>query len=244
MIKPRPSCLQIFDRPVGRRWVIPDVHGYCQTLKTLVTNQIQLTKSDQLFLLGDYIDRGPDNAGVIDFILELQQTGYQVYGILGNHEDNLIHEFELHRQTHPRLTWTKWIEAIDLLDEHQNIHPMYFQWLTSLPYYIELDHFYLVHAGFRFDSPHPFTDYDAMLRIRGFQQNPTGKTIIHGHQPTNLNMIEAKIRQRNNIIPLDNGCYAGRSQRENGIPPSLWQRGKLLALELNSWQLLCQENIG
>ena len=38
----------------GSRWVIADIHGCPNTLKHLVEKVIQLTTSDQLFLLGDY----------------------------------------------------------------------------------------------------------------------------------------------------------------------------------------------
>ncbi len=49
--------------PTGQRWVISDIHGYAQTFQTLVREKIKLTRNDQLFLLGDYIDRGPDSVG-------------------------------------------------------------------------------------------------------------------------------------------------------------------------------------
>ena len=57
------------------RWVIPDVHGNLITLKYLIENRIALSKSDELYFLGDYIDRGPDSKGVIDFIMSLQNSG-------------------------------------------------------------------------------------------------------------------------------------------------------------------------
>ena len=46
-------------------------------------------KNDQLFLLGDYIDRGQDSKGVIDYIIELQKE-FQVFPIRGNHEENIL----------------------------------------------------------------------------------------------------------------------------------------------------------
>jgi serine/threonine protein phosphatase 1 len=243
MTDPHPLCLALPNRPAGSRWAIPDVHGHPQTLEALVREQIRLQPEDQLFFLGDYIDRGPDNAGVIDLILDLQQSGYQVHAILGNHEDNLLYEYELHRHSQPRSALRQWIEAADLLDHHHELAPTYRDFMTQLPYYIELDQFYLVHAGFRFEGPRPFADRDAMLRMRGFVHNPTPKTIVHGHQPTDLAVIQAKIAARANIVPLDNGCYAAATLREAGTPPALWQRGHLLALNLDTWQLLIQGNV-
>ena len=40
--------------------------------------------NDQLFLLGDYIDRGPSSSGVLNLVSELQTKGARV--LLGNHE--------------------------------------------------------------------------------------------------------------------------------------------------------------
>ena len=58
---------------VGRRFAISDIHGCSMTFEALLS-QIHLKKEDQLFLLGDYVNRGPDSAGVIDKILELKAT--------------------------------------------------------------------------------------------------------------------------------------------------------------------------
>ncbi len=44
----------------GNEYVIPDIHGCLLTFKALLKN-IKLKKDDRLFLLGDYIDRGPDS---------------------------------------------------------------------------------------------------------------------------------------------------------------------------------------
>ena len=58
-----------------RQFVIADIHGCCCLFRHLIFKQIELTRGDSLILLGDYIDRDPDSKGVLDAILELQQTG-------------------------------------------------------------------------------------------------------------------------------------------------------------------------
>jgi predicted MPP superfamily phosphohydrolase len=74
----------------GRRFAIGDIHGCNLTLQALVKEQLQLTKQDQLFLLGDYVNRGPDSMGVLNFIMGLQAEGYQVFALRGNHEQMLL----------------------------------------------------------------------------------------------------------------------------------------------------------
>ena len=49
---------------------VSDIHGHIKTFKKLLENQIQFTKEDKLFLLGDYVHRGPNGEGVFDYILK------------------------------------------------------------------------------------------------------------------------------------------------------------------------------
>ena len=73
-----------------KRWVIPDIHGCAKTVASLVNDLIKPRRFDELFFLGDYVDRGPDSKGVIDFIRELQKTKYNVTALKGNHEDFMV----------------------------------------------------------------------------------------------------------------------------------------------------------
>ena len=69
------------------RWAISDIHGCCQTFRYMVETELQITKEDELFLLGDYIDRGKDSKGVFDYIMQLQNDNFKVQCLMGNHED-------------------------------------------------------------------------------------------------------------------------------------------------------------
>src|ERR1700721_350669 len=75
---------------MAKRWVIPDIHGCHKTFKKLVS-RLELNKEeDQLFLLGDYIDRGPNSRKVIKFIMKLRTEGFIVRTLKGNHEDLML----------------------------------------------------------------------------------------------------------------------------------------------------------
>ena len=69
-----------------RRIAISDIHGCYKTFQYLIQEIIQLKLEDKLYLLGDFIDRGPGSKQVIDLVLEMQNTGFQVECTLGNHE--------------------------------------------------------------------------------------------------------------------------------------------------------------
>lgn len=80
-----------FTRAIShRRFAVGDVHGCSKTLRALVEEKICLTADDTLYLLGDYIDRGPDSKGVLDYLLGLWNSNYDIRPLRGNHEQLLL----------------------------------------------------------------------------------------------------------------------------------------------------------
>ena len=69
---------------MARTLAIGDVHGCLTALDTLL-GFVRLRPTDQLVLLGDYVDRGPDSKGVFDRLIELRRAG-DVVCLRGNHE--------------------------------------------------------------------------------------------------------------------------------------------------------------
>jgi len=70
-------------------WVIGDVHGYYNTLESLLKS-LELKRDDVVVLLGDLIDRGPRSAHVVKYVRESDNT----YTIRGNHEQMMIDGFD------------------------------------------------------------------------------------------------------------------------------------------------------
>jgi serine/threonine protein phosphatase 1 len=229
----------------GRRYVIADVHGSDKTLWALVEDKLKLRDEDQLFLLGDYIDRGRGNAKVLDFILDLQMAGFKVYPLRGNHEQMLLDEWQEYNTRSARAPQKPPFqpESNDLLDERGLLSDRYLSFLVSLPYYFELDKFYLVHAGINFSAPKPLEDYKTMLWTRRPGPNPTPKTVVHGHEVTDLVQIARCIQERSRIVPLDNGCYYASGLRRLKTKPAGIDLGNLCALDLDAWRLIVQENV-
>ena len=59
----------------GRTFAVGDIHGDLTALHTLFERLPALTDDDTIVFLGDYIDRGPESAGVIQFVRELADKG-------------------------------------------------------------------------------------------------------------------------------------------------------------------------
>ena len=67
-----------------RHLAIGDIHG-CHNALTALLEFVAPDSDDTLVTLGDYVDRGPDSAAVIDFLLEFEKTN-KLVALRGNHE--------------------------------------------------------------------------------------------------------------------------------------------------------------
>ncbi len=233
--------MKISTTPFSRRLVIPDIHGCFKTLKALV-RKIGLTKNDALFFLGDYIDRGQESSKVIDYIINLQEAGYTVFPLMGNHEYDLL---KVAKKMPAKQLFTLMGESFnsaDLIDKNKGIKGKYKDFFNSLEFYYELEDFFIVHAGFNFEEDHPFSTPNSMLYIRNFtidKQQVGDKKIIHGHQPVYLNKIREYLANQEQIIPLDNGCIYSQKHRIYDFT----QLSNLLCLNLDTFELIIQPNI-
>jgi serine/threonine protein phosphatase 1 len=219
----------------GRRFAVGDVHGCSKTLRAMVENVLRLQPRDTLFLLGDYIDRGPDSKGVLDYLIDLSAK-YDVRTLLGNHE-----EMALQAATDPAaldLWYGNWGElTVKQLGARTpaEIPRRYLDFMGKLPRLLISGNYILVHAGLDFSKPFPLQDtapYNLIWqRSRRFEpEKLEGRTVLCGHTMTTLQEIRASLDKQ--LICLDNGCCA---KGERGL-------GNLAGLNLDTRELLLQEN--
>jgi serine/threonine protein phosphatase 1 len=234
-----------------KQWVIPDIHGHIRTLRALIEELIRPTRYDEIYFLGDYIDRGPGSKEVIDYIRSLQKDEYSITALRGNHEQSFIDLFE--QETHRkgffhnpvynknRMAWYAFGGKNTLksfgVDDIRDIPPEYAKWMSDLDYFVMLDRFILVHAGLNFTLDDPLQDKHAMLWLREFDINPGkigNRKVVHGHVPVNMELIRlATSNAYYKFIDLDNGPYL--APREGF--------GNLVALELTSMEIVIQNNL-
>lgn len=120
-------------------YCMSDIHGCLAEFEKALSFVLEhLDEEDtKLILLGDYVHGGPDNRGVLDRIISLQNKygRDKVIALLGNHE--------------------KWIlECISTIDHMiYNVHDLkendekYYRWFESLPKYHVEGNTIFVHAG-------------------------------------------------------------------------------------------------
>lgn len=206
-------------------FVVGDIHGCLSKLKELLT--YHNPKTEQLVFIGDYIDRGPDSKGVLDFVMEKQKEG--AWCLKGNHEQLLENAIDnLSNSNFSNVDYKLWIRnggntTVDSFDlkkwvtneEIYNELMKYNPFLNSLPYYKETNNIIFVHAGVDLMAEDWRNELDDMLWIRDFfhySPNNTGKTIVFGHTPTkylNSDQSNEIWFSEDNKIGLDGGAVFG-----------------------------------
>lgn len=217
----------------GRRFAISDIHG-CNYSFNAIIETINISHADQLFILGDFINRGKRSKDVLNTIIDLKKDNYQIYPIRGNHEDFLISYIE-DAPYNKLLEYLGRSGLLGIVDNYGKIKRKYLKLFESLPYYIESGNELLVHAGFNFETD-PFKNTKAMITIREMKINDTllnGKRIIHGHTPTVLPKIIKTIENKSKNINIDNGVML---TTESG-------KGNIVCLNLDSNEIIIQKNI-
>lgn len=226
-----------------RELAISDIHGCNNTFEALL-DQIAFSKSDVLYLLGDYVDRGPDSKGVIDRIWALQQDGYQIKCLKGNHEELVL------RAASGNFTYLeKWLktDGKDTINSFgveacADIPKKYLDWMEALPYFFEAGNYLLVHAGLDFSLEDPLSDTSEMCWLRHWHPGIRyewlrGRIIVHGHTPITRDDLEMqhKNMQALQYLDIDAGCVYDdpRHWRSEGL-------GHLCAFDMTNQRLYFQ----
>jgi hypothetical protein len=141
--------------------IIPDIHGQAEKLRVALKNLgwrrngttwLHPEPDRQIVFLGDFIDRGPENAAVIRIVRELMDAG-RAQAIMGNHELNALHFHTADPETGAPLRrhrddniaqHASFLKEFPLKASHTKDT---LDWMRGLPLFIETDGFRAVHAA-------------------------------------------------------------------------------------------------
>ena len=142
----------------GRIIAIGDIHGCHQEFADLLA-LVAPAKDDQLILLGDLVNRGPDTCRVIDLARE-----HRALTLLGNHELRLLN----YRKTKD----PAWLRETDT-DTFAKLRPADWDYLTQMPltHYIDELNLVLVHGGFLPDTPWQKQPAEIVTRIQSIDKD-------------------------------------------------------------------------
>lgn len=130
-----------------RTLVIGDIHGGLRALQQII-ERAQVTPTDSLIFLGDYVDGWSQAPQLIDYLLALDKTHNCIF-IRGNH-DELLLEWFLNKTDNP--TWFMHGGESTLL-AYENESPetidLHIEFLKNLQnYYLDIHNRLFIHAGF------------------------------------------------------------------------------------------------
>lgn len=136
-----------------RTLVIGDIHG-CLTALERMWDAIGPQPEDRIIFLGDYIDRGPNSKGVIDFLIP-RQPKFDIAFLSGNHEE----KFFLAHIDHTELA--HWLDAWGggaTLESYgpggfDDVPESHWEFLRKCIHYVETDTHIFVHANLEADVP-------------------------------------------------------------------------------------------
>jgi serine/threonine protein phosphatase 1 len=217
---------------MNRLFAISDIHGCFTTFYELILREIDLKRTDQLVLLGDYIDRGEQSKEVIDFIIDLQKKGFNIVALRGNHEQMLLDSY--HNPEELSLWFFNSGETTLMsfgITDIRDIGNKYLDFFTRSGFYHQIGDLFFVHAGFNDLLKDPLSDnYHMIWECRPSYSSLffDRKTIVHGHRPKHPDYVKKLIKNQSRVIPIDTGCVYGP---ESGY-------GYLSALEINSKELI------
>ena len=119
-------------------YAVGDIHGQ----RAMLEDALTLIEADggrdaQVVFLGDYVDRGPDSAGVLDILARGQEAGRNWICLMGNHDRMMRHFLEetprsdpyllvTHNWFHPSIGGRETLASYDLdVDDGTRVYQVY-----------------------------------------------------------------------------------------------------------------------
>jgi serine/threonine protein phosphatase 1 len=209
--------------PPGQRvYAVGDVHGCLERLEemhALIAEDLAARPTDDAVLvhLGDYVDRGPDSAGVVARLADGGAIpAVPTVNLMGNHEEMMLAALAIGEAEATEL-WLSNGGADSLLswDVPRSAQPK--EWASYLPKPhllflrdLAVRHavggYLFVHAGIRPGIPLERQSRHDLMWIRepflSFKE-PFGPVVVHGHTPRQEPVV------RPNRIGIDTGAVMG-----------------------------------
>ena len=216
--------------PDGMRlYAIGDVHGRLDLLERMharIRAEIAASRPAdwRIVHVGDYVDRGPQSKGVIDFLIDATRTDPRHVALGGNHDAAMLEFLRgadtdgLFARFGGRETALSYGVDADFASPAlarrtadallAAMPPAHVDFLERLPLSVSFGDFFFCHAGIRPGLPLERQDPNDLIWIRDvFLNDPRlhPKVIVHGHTPAPQAQVLA------NRVNVDTGAF--RSNR-------------------------------
>lgn len=196
-------------------YVIPDIHGHADKLaRALRLIEAEGGAEAPIVFLGDYVDRGPDSAGVIQTLVDGLDEGRDWILLRGNHEQMMLDALDAQKPV------SRWLisqgGAAQTLasygvgtdeDWRSAIPEAHIALLRATRLCHETPDLFLAHAGLRPGVALTRQSADDLMWIRDaflWDGRDHGKLAVHGHSPVDWP------EHHGNRVALDGGAGWGR----------------------------------
>lgn len=232
------KVLRLFERPPPAKFpdglvgfAVGDIHGRADLLGQMLDllearaeREGREGREPLVIFLGDYVDRGPDSAGVIDLLLQGRPSGYERRFLKGNHEQAMLGFLS---QPLANRAWLRLGGAETLMSygvrpppavgaEDQDViaaaeqleaklPPAHLDFLNGLERYIALGDYAFVHAGVELGRAlEQQTDDDLYWSRERFiaSKRRFSHRVVHGHTPVDRPLADER------RVAVDTGAYA------------------------------------
>jgi len=217
---------------VPRIYAIGDIHGHLDKLRAvhaLIARDLRDHPAEYVIChVGDLVDRGPDSAGVVGWLIAGQNRGEPWVVLKGNHDrmmawylrETLLRDHCLrvdYSWTSPQLGGLTTLASygVDIDTDADDLHAAgrarvpveHLSYLAKLDTVFTTNEVAFVHAGIRPGVPLDKQTEDDLVWIRRDFHDDTrdhGRLIVHGHTP-----VEA-VTHYGNRVNIDTGAAYGR----------------------------------
>lgn len=222
-------------------YAIGDIHGHRERMEALLSNLERggMAAADTLVFVGDYVDRGPDSAGVIQRLIELKASRPNTVLLRGNHEQMMLdarQRFEPSfdaanvcgniesgvfwfveggqetMKSYGPLNGRRWFEAVP--DDHWRFLRETAMEFESSPYLFV--HAGVLPAGAQWEMPDFPADPRLWIRYPfiASESDFNGRTVVFGHTPTR----DGRPMRLANKVAIDTGVAYGGPLTAVGLP--------------------------
>ncbi|MER8581813.1 serine/threonine protein phosphatase [Mesorhizobium sp. M1423] len=226
--KPRTAARQRLEIDIQDTvvYAIGDVHGCYKELRSL-EQKIRLDSASfegrkLIIMLGDYVDRGPQSARVLDHLLAPPLQGFQRICLAGNHEVVMLNYLDgiLSRESWLAIGGLQTLfsygvdpsRMADLYGSSEEVDKRireiipadHISFMRALPVMVCSAKFVFVHAGIRPGIDLAAQDEDDLLNIRSdfFEAaHLLDRYVVHGHTPVEVPKLEGR------RLGIDTGAF-------------------------------------